>query len=117
MHFITALYKGAAHGFTAKDAPSYDVAAALSPPRQSQGALAKSSPRTTKQLGKQIGLHSGIALFNCPNFRVRIVESHRLLRCREHTGSVASRGAAQAFQGCPKVVSAKDLRQGADKFA
>ncbi|TDO01467.1 MULTISPECIES: dienelactone hydrolase family protein [Halomonas] len=27
MHFTTELYKGAAHGFTAKDAPSYDAAA------------------------------------------------------------------------------------------
>jgi carboxymethylenebutenolidase len=27
VHFTTELYKGAAHGFTAKDAPSYDAAA------------------------------------------------------------------------------------------
>ncbi|WP_416139929.1 dienelactone hydrolase family protein [Halomonas sp. HK25] len=27
VHFVTELYKGAAHGFTAKDAPSYDAAA------------------------------------------------------------------------------------------
>lgn len=27
VHFITELYQGAAHGFTAKDAPSYDAAA------------------------------------------------------------------------------------------
>lgn len=27
VHFITELYKGAAHGFTAKDAPSYDATA------------------------------------------------------------------------------------------
>jgi len=26
VHFITELYRGAAHGFTAKDAPSYDAA-------------------------------------------------------------------------------------------
>ncbi|WP_290909278.1 dienelactone hydrolase family protein [Halomonas sp.] len=27
VHFITEHYRGAAHGFTAKDAPSYDAAA------------------------------------------------------------------------------------------
>ncbi|MHA3026342.1 dienelactone hydrolase family protein [Chromohalobacter israelensis] len=37
VHFITELYKGAAHGFTAKDAPSYDaVADALHHKRLSQ---------------------------------------------------------------------------------
>lgn len=58
-------------------------ASAVSLRRQSQGALAKPTPRTTKQPGKQIDPQSDIALLQCPNFRIRIVEGHRLLRCRE----------------------------------
>jgi hypothetical protein len=50
-------------------------AAAGSNTRQAQGDIMESAPSAAKQPGEQHGSQPGIALLQCPDFR--IVESHR----------------------------------------